>query len=137
VLREPRDGRLDIGQRYRAHVAEILRDDSIGGDLLEKRGVDVVHRERLPDDIADRAVDREAGRRRQHLRLRQHREPDDIVWPVALVRDSHQIAPRAERADNLGRGWQERDDTGHASNPCTKSAGRAMADASEGPSYPP
>jgi hypothetical protein len=94
-------------ERHRAHVAQVLRHDHVGRRALERREVDVVHRQRVADDAPHVAIDVAAVGGRRHLRGREHGRAGDARRVIALVRDPDQRALEPQCAHDLGGRRQE------------------------------
>src|SRR6185295_8794578 len=76
----------------------------------ELRVVELVDRQAGPDDPPHLGVEPLARQRRVETRLRERRKGCDVLGEVALVGASDQALAQAERADDLGRRRQQRDD---------------------------
>jgi len=104
-------GTCKLGARDGTDRAEILRDDQIGGELLDQARVDDVQRVSVPHRSAHRRVDLQARQlggldlRRGHDRLADH-----LQRPSALVRDRDERIDHAELRDHLRRTRKQRAD---------------------------
>ncbi len=102
---------LDLAARNGADLAEILRDDQVGGELLEQFRVDLVERPAVAERVAHGAVDLGAPELvRVDARGRDDRHGLHLGWVVALVRTPDEVVSEPEGGDDLGRARNEGDD---------------------------
>jgi hypothetical protein len=100
----------------RAHGAEVLGEDDVGGERADGTGVEGVQRKARGDALPDQCVDR-PGCQRTALGVASRQAVDDDGAAVAdagrcvaLERDPDEPVVEAERADPLGPGRQQRHD---------------------------
>ena len=107
VAGEPTRRVDDLGCRDGADIAQRLGHDQVWGECLERWDVQVV--ERVPGGqlFPDKGVDLVAGCVMGNERRRRLGQVAHERRVVALVRDTNQVIPKPECADDLGRTRQE------------------------------
>ena len=94
---------LDVVDGDRAHLAERLRDDQVGLQLVQELSVELVDRFARQRALLDRGIDL---RRREPRRQLVARDPWQLCCRrrvVALMSDGDDVVAEAEREEHLGR----------------------------------
>ena len=119
------DGGFNLALADRADFALGLSDDHVGTKFAQPGCIDAIDRERVANDLFHSLVDLRAGTLGVELRFGQRRQPPDRTRKVAFVRAADQLIFETERANDLGRAWQQGHDSRHLNTTPRRCGGAA------------
>src|SRR6266508_2592538 len=108
---EPEGGGLGVARRHRAHLAHTLCEEQIGPDGGQPLAIDLVDAAELAERLPYGGVDLAA-----RTPVQEETRPDEArltanLWGmIAGMRDTDEVVLEAERAHDLRRAGEERDD---------------------------
>lgn len=123
-MAESRDGCLNVIEGDCTDFTQVLGDDDVRLERAEPLLVDGVDAERVANDRADSGIDRAARVVQVDPRPREYGPISNRFWEVTLVRDADQALAGPQRADDLRRRGQERDDPRSEHSPAGDRIGR-------------
>ena len=100
---------FEVFRRHGAHIALGLRQDDVGTQFAQQRGIDVKDRQAGPQRVFHLAVDLRPRLRHVDARPAADRQPLHLRRKIAFMRPADKLIEHSEGGDDFGRTRQKGD----------------------------